>query len=378
MSMPSAKELRRALKQAMPKEAFRPQPWRGMRALSMAVLSLSLAGLIVATELPWWIDLLLALVIGERMAAVLLCAHESMHGAVFKSPWARRLLAWVGFAPLLVTPGLWNAWHNRAHHRGANQTDYDPDTLASLDKYSRSWETRIRTKMSPGSGHWLSAIGFFCLFTLEGQFYLWIASGEAPLLGRIPIDRRKLRLSSAALIGSWLGLAFWLGLKDAIFVLVIPLAIANLILMGYISTQHWIRPQVEEDDPFCSSMSVSVPKFIDWLHFEFSYHQEHHIFPGMSGRFGPLLREKLREIEPRAVALLPMGTALREVLRIPALYANSRCLVRADSGELVDLHDVAQRLNLPSRFDNGGSQDSLEPQLKETQLKEARAPSRTH
>jgi fatty acid desaturase len=350
--MPSAKELRLALKQAMPKEAFRPQPLRGVRALFMAMLAFGLATIVVVTDLPWGIDLLLAIVIGERTAAVLLCAHESMHGAVFKSRWARKLLAWVGFAPLLVTPGLWQAWHNRAHHRGANQTDYDPDTLASIDKYHESLTTRVRTMMSPGSGHWLAWIGFFCLFTLEGQFFLWIASREAPLAGRIPMASLKLRLSSLLLIGAWVALAFAMGLSKAVFALFIPLAVANLILMSYISTQHWLRPQVEEDDPFCSSMSVIVPRLVDWLHFDFSYHQEHHIFPSMSAKYAPLLREKLREIEPRAVAVLPMHTALREVLRLPVLYRNSRSLIRADGGQMVDLHDVAVRHNLPTRFEN--------------------------
>lgn len=347
--MRTAKELRLALKQAMPREAFQPQPMRGFRALAMTVLAICLAAIVVATDMPWGIDLLIAIIIGERMAAVLLCAHESMHGAVFKSTWARSLLAWAGFGPILVTPGLWHAWHNRAHHRGANQPDYDPDTLSSLQQYRRSLATRIRTRMSPGSGHWLSIIGFFCLFTLEGQFYLWIASGEAPLAGRISLDRSGLRASSAILIGSWFALAMVLGLTNAIFVLFIPLAVANLVLMSYISTQHWIRPQVEEDDPFCSSMSVIVPRIVDWMHFEFSYHQEHHIFPSMSGRYAPLLREKLREIEPRAVAVLPMRTALREVLRIPVLYAGSNSLIRSDGSELVDLDIVARRLNLPTR-----------------------------
>lgn len=360
--MPTAKELRRALKQALPKEAFQPQPWRGVRALLMATLALALAVVIVTTDLPWGVDLLLAVIIGERMAAVLLCAHESMHGAVFRAPWARQLLSWVGFAPLLVTPGLWHAWHNRAHHRGANQPEFDPDTLASLDQYNASWTTRIRTKMTPGSGHWLSAFGFFCLFTLEGQFYLWIASGESPLFGRIAVDRNRLRLSSAALIGGWLGLAIWLGLAHAVLVLVIPLIVANMIMMGYISTQHWIRPQVQEDDPFSSTMSVTVPRFVDWLHFEFSYHQEHHIFPSMSGRFGPLVREKLREIEPRAIAVLPMQTALWEVLQLPALYANSRWLVRPGSDRQVDLHSVAQRLELPTRFNNMAAPHMLSKQ----------------
>lgn len=378
MSMPSAKELRLALKRAMPPEAFKPQPLRGVRALCMAGFAVACGFTIVFTDFPWFIDLLLSLLIGECMTSVLLCAHESMHGAVFESRWARSVLAWAGFAPLLITPGLWHAWHNRAHHRGANQPEYDPDTLASMEQFRGSWTTRIRAYLSPGSGHWISCLGYFSLFTLEGQFYLWVASGEPPLSDRTTIDRTKLRLTSTLLIACWLALAISMGPLNTLWVLVIPISIANLILMAYVSTQHWLRPQVEEDDPFCSAMSVHVPKFVDWLHFEFSYHQEHHIFPNLSGRYAPLLREKLYEIEPKAVAVMPMGKAMSEVLRLPILYANNRTLVTPDETRSADLHEVAKKHNLPSRFEDGIRQDDAHPQQNAHRQSERRSQTQPH
>ena len=318
----------------------------------MSALAIISGLTIVFAGFSWPVNLCLSLVIGECITSTLLCAHESMHGAVFKSRWARSVLAWAGFAPLCITPELWRAWHNRAHHKGANQPEYDPDALATLDQYQSSWTTRIRAMLSPGSGHWLSSLGYFTLFTLEGQFFLWVASGEKPLLGNIRMDRTKLRITSVLLIAFWIALGVAMGPLNSLWVLIIPISMANLILMAYISTQHWLRPQVDKDDPFCSSMSVHVPKFVDWLHFEFSYHQEHHIFPSLSGRYASLLREKLYEIEPQAVAVMPMGQAMREVLRLPVLYANNRTLVTADESRQVDLHEVAEKHDLPSRFTN--------------------------
>ena len=365
MNMPSAKQLRRELRKAMPPESFEPQPLRGVVALGIFAFSLCCASLIVVTDLPWFVNLMTAVLIGECMASVLLCAHESMHGAVFKSRIPRSLLAWAGFAPLLLTPGLWRAWHNLAHHHGANQPEYDPDILATVEQYRNSLPSRVRALLSPGSGHWVSYVGFFILFTLEGHFFLWYASGQPPLRGHIPMKRSVLRLTSTLLIGCWLGLVVLLRPINALWVLFVPLAIANLILMSYVSTQHWLRPQMDEDDPFCSSASVTVPRWIDMLHFRFSYHQEHHIFPSMSPRFAPLLRQKLRQIEPAAIAVLPMKTALREVLRVPALYADKRSLSHPDGRGHVDLHQLAQRLELPTRLQNpdgrGGSEQGKAP-----------------
>ena len=342
----------------MPPEAFQHQPLRGVRALAMSALAIISGFTIVFAGFPWPVNLCLSLVIGECITSTLLCAHESMHGAVFKSRWARSMLAWAGFAPLCITPELWRAWHNRAHHKGANQPEYDPDAMATLEQFQSSWTTRIRALMSPGSGHWSSTLGYFTLFTLEGQFFLWIASGEKPLLGNIRMDRTKLRITSVLLVAFWITLGVAMGPLNSLWVLIIPISMANLILMAYISTQHWLRPQVEKDDPFSSSMSVHVPKFVDWLHFEFSYHQEHHIFPSLSGRYASLLREKLYEIEPQAVAVMPMGRAMREVLRLPVLYANNRTLITADQSKQVDLHEVAEKLALPSRYADAADEAS--------------------
>lgn len=350
MTMATAKELRRELRKTLPVEAFEPQPLRGVVALLLFVFWLGLAGLIVSTNFPWFVDLFLSLIIGECMASILLCAHESMHGAVFRSSGAKSLLAWAGFGPLLITPGLWKAWHNLAHHRAANNSEIDPDTLTTIEQYEKSWTTRIRAILSPGSGYWVSYVGFFILFTLEGQFFLWIASGKSPMRDRLSIERTALRITSVLWICLWMLLAIALGPLNSLWVLLVPLAVANCILMVYISTQHWLRPQMQDDDPFCSSTSINVPWWVDLLHFRFSYHQEHHIFPNMSPRFAPLVRNKLRELEPRAVAVLPFGTAIKEVLRIPAIYANHRSLSHADGSNYIDLHDLSQELHLPSRL----------------------------
>jgi fatty acid desaturase len=349
MSTPTMniRELRRALRQRMPEEAFQPQPWRGVAAFVEMVLAGVVIAAIVLLDLPWWADLLLSLVLGQMIVSVGLAAHEAMHQSVFRSHRANRLLGALGFAPLLVTPNVWVAWHIQAHHGNTNRSLRDPDALMDVDAYHRRWLARWRARMSPGHRHWLSVASLTYMFTLQGQIFLWVHCDEPEIREHVALDRRRERILSVLLIAAWLALAVMLG-RDALWVHVLPLVTANITLMLYISTQHWIRPLVTDDDPVLTTVSVEVPRFFDWWHFSFSYHQEHHFFPRMSNKFGPLLRRTLLEIQPQAVALLPLSQALRAVFATPALYRKSATLVHEDGSGAVDLVELARSLDLPT------------------------------
>ena len=55
--------------------------------------------------------------------------------------------------------------------------------------------------------------------------------------------------------------------------------LASSVVMGYIFTNHLPNPLCEHSDPLIGSTSVIVPRWIDWLHVNFSYHTEHYVFP---------------------------------------------------------------------------------------------------
>ncbi|APR76736.1 Fatty acid desaturase [Minicystis rosea] len=339
--------LRRALRERMPAEAFQPQPWRGVAAyVEMAAAGIVITAIVLA-KLPWFANLLLSLVLGQMIVSVGLAAHEALHQSVFRSRRANQILGALGFAPLLVTPGLWVAWHVQAHHGSTNRSSRDPDALMDVDAYHHRWLARMRARMSPGHRHWLSIASLAYMFTLQGQVFLWVHCDEPAIRERVTLDRRRERILSVLLFAAWLALVALLG-RNALWILVIPLLTANLTLMLYISTQHWIRPLVKDDDPVLTTVSVEVPRFFDWWHFGFSHHQEHHLFPRMSHKFGPLLRRTLREIEPRAVALLPLSRALRAAFATPALYRDDGTLVHEDGSGAVALDELAQSLDLPA------------------------------
>jgi fatty acid desaturase len=339
-------ELRRAVRAALPADTFEPQPMRGVLAWLEVVLMLAGAVAIAIIDLPWWADLVAAVVLGQVMTSVSLAAHEAMHGSVFRSMRANRLLGAVGLLPILVTPGLWQAWHVQAHHGATNQGPRDPDALMLLDAYRDRWRARMRARMSPGHRHWLSYVSLLFMFTLQGQVFLWSHCDDPEIRGRIAMRRTRERVLWVLAFAAWLAGAIALG-RTALWVLVIPLATANVTLMAYITTQHWIRPLVDADDPRVTTVSVEAPRWLDNWHFQFSYHQEHHLFPRMSHKFGRRVRAKLRELDPGAVAVMPWGTALRAAFATPALYRDPFTLVHEDGSHEVELTALADQLGLP-------------------------------
>lgn len=339
--MMDTETLRVALRRELGPEIFEPQPLRGVVAFVEAALVVVAGVFLATTDPPVWLALGISLAMGQLLTAMSLAAHEAMHGAVFRHRGWRRLLAWVGFAPLLVTPGMWVAWHVQAHHGHTNRSDLDPDGLSSVDDFHRSSIARLRAWMTLGTeARWLSVLSLLVLFSLQGQLFLWHWCDQPSLRGKVTLDRARERTLTVGLGIFWLGLAWFLGWPDALWVLVIPMTTNNLTLMAYISTQHWLRPQVTSDDPVRSTVSVIVPWWADLLHFGFSHHQEHHLFPRMSHRFAPLVRETAERLSPGTMTRLPWGRVFREVHRTPVLYRDPSTLSSADGTRVVPLVDV--------------------------------------
>ncbi len=115
-----------------------------------------------------------------------------------------------------------------------------------------------------------------------------------------------------------------------LFAYVIPLLIANFIVMAYIATNHRLNPIVPVNDPLANCLSVTVPRWVDVLHFNFSYHTEHHLFPAMSSKYYPLVKEKIKEMWPERYHEMPMTKALAALWNTPRVYYQG--------SELVDPH----------------------------------------
>ena len=74
-----------------------------------------------------WAAPLWSLLIGHSFAGSAFVGHETMHGAVVRNKIVRHLVGWLCFLPLLLSPRLWVAWHNKVHHGNTMIDGVDPD-----------------------------------------------------------------------------------------------------------------------------------------------------------------------------------------------------------------------------------------------------------
>ena len=112
--------------------------------------------------------------------------------------------------------------------------------------------------------------------------------------------------------------------------------------MGYVCTQHWLNSLVEVNDALRSTSSVKTWSVLDYMHGWFSYHQEHHLYPGMSPVFARVVREKLREVAPERVSVLPHLLALRWAYRSPRTYGHGAELL--DESRSFDLAEIRREI----------------------------------
>src|ERR1043165_103752 len=133
------------------------------------------------------------------------------------------------------------------------------------------------------------------LFGLTGQSVqvLW----NAKACGILPPHlHRRAVVESLTGVAVWAAVGSRVGATAFVFVFVLPLIVANTIVMSFIVTNHNLSPLSPVNDPLVNSLSVRLPRVFEWLTLDFGFHVEHHLFPAMSTRHGRKVREVLRRI----------------------------------------------------------------------------------
>jgi fatty acid desaturase len=142
----------------------------------------------------------------------------------------------------------------------------------------------------------------------------------------------------------WIGLALHLGVWSSTLLIAIPMLVANAIIMSYIVTNHLLRPLVDHSDPLASSMSLTTHAWMDRIHFNFSHHVEHHLFPSMSPKHAPRVRAKLRQYAPDRFLAPSHLEALRLVFRTPRIHDEQGALVDPACDRRVPFDDLDEAL----------------------------------
>jgi fatty acid desaturase len=275
-------------------------------------------------------QLLLTLPIGASFAGLTFLAHETLHGAIVRGKRLRSVVGFLGFLPFVVSPRLWVAWHNRVHHGNTNKPGVDPDAYPTLKEYENSRLVRWVTEYgAPGLSRLRGALALLFGFSVQSAHML-LDARRSRMLSRSEHSYALLETGLGWCV--WLGLAYWLGPADFLLAYGLPLLFANAIVMGLILTNHSLSPHTDENDPLTSSLSVTGPPLIEWLTMHFGFHVEHHLFPSMSGRYAPKVRDALRLRFPERYQSLPFWNAQRRLHGSPRVYADSTTLVDPKTG----------------------------------------------
>lgn len=317
----------RELKKVLPRRYFEPVPHRLLWMIPH--LAIVIGGIYAVATLPlsWPSRLGVAFLIGMSYACLGFLAHEILHGSVIRHPFLRDLLGGICFLPFCLGPKLWRKWHNVEHH-GHTQHDHDdPDAMGTLEDFRERPELQWLFRLAPVMRSALTFGAFTFWFSMH-SFMMWRRFLK-DFQGR---ERLVVALQFLVPLAGWLALGAWLGMEAWVYAYVLPLLVANFTVMSYIATNHLLNPLTHVNDPLANSLTVIVPRWLDVLHFNFSHHTEHHVFPAMNPKYAPALKAALKERWPESYCEMPHWQALLALWRTPRLYRDAG----AHAHQLVD------------------------------------------
>jgi len=298
--------------------------------LHVGVISLGILSL-AAGWVPWLAAGGVSLVIGSSFAGLTFLAHETLHGAVVRDRRMRRLVGAIGFFPFMISPRLWIAWHNRVHHGHTQHAGVDPDAYPTLEEYQKHHVLRIMTDhLGPGGRRPNGALSLLIGFSIQSAHMLFGAKTYGLLSAR---QRAVALIESGVAAACWVSLAFVIGWPAFLFAFVLPLLVANAIVMGFILTNHSLSPLSDVNDPLFNSLSVTAPRWLEWVTLGFGFHVEHHLFPWMSSRHAPDVRALILRHWPERYQSMPIVRALLALHRTGRVYKNATTLADMIGGK---------------------------------------------
>ncbi|MDJ0703396.1 MAG: fatty acid desaturase [Leptolyngbyaceae cyanobacterium MO_188.B28] len=328
------------LRPFLPTEAFAPDPSKLVILLiNLAILML---GWGIAAQLRhWpltllWLYVPLAIVMGNSVIVLLFSSHDLMHGSVIRNPRLTRFLSLLGLSMLWMPPTLWKAVHNRVHHSTTNDLG-DPDRNF-LHQQPKTWGKWIQDLFVPSAE--VNPLGLTI-----GMATAWGVYSFRNLTSVLLFNSESVDYVPAAFTVS--AKARWAIAREFVVIFLIHLSICAFLqfdllklalgyflpigigysgLIFYIYTNHLLCPMTSVNDPLINSVSIRVHPLLDQLHLNFSYHTEHHIFPGMNSDYYPMVQELLKTHYPNRFNLLGAGEAFRLLMQTPRHYKDENTL----------------------------------------------------
>jgi fatty acid desaturase len=328
-------EYAKKLRPLLPKEAFLPsfsKVW--ILLINVAILILGWGVAEHLDQWHWyflWLYLPLSLVMGNSIVVLLFSTHDLLHSQAIKNPLLRRILSLISLTMLWTPPTFWKAVHNREHHNKTNSLQ-DPDRNY-LSEQPKTWGKWIQNLFVPSAE-------VHPVFLTIGMAHAWgvhtfrnltsvLFFNKEHIAEYVPAgftvsakERKAIAFELSIILGIHVGILSYLDFNPLKIVLgyFLPIWIGYSGVMFYIYTNHMLCKITHVNDPLINSLSIKVPRIFDVLHLNFSYHTEHHIFPGINSDYYPMLQTLIDIHYPGRANVLDAGTAWKLMLGTPRHY----------------------------------------------------------
>jgi fatty acid desaturase len=329
----AASEYVRVLRPLLPSRAFEPDA-RHLFRIGLHLIMIGLGYFTLRVSNSVWLWMPIVFVVGHSLACLLFLAHDVSHNSVVRNTVVKRALELLLWGLNCIPPTLWRRVHNHTHHVETN-------TLCDTDrKYRLSEQTKAISLynkcVNPSRTTPLRHPLVLFHFVTWIMRHLWTAllpgSHKPSIVTFKPKYTHAQR--AAIVIEMFVIMTFQLIIWHLmgrewlryVFAVPLPLLVASTVSMSYIFTNHLLNPLCEHSDPLVGSTSVIVPRWLDWLHDNFSYHTEHHVFPGMNPRYYPAVSRLLQKHFPERYNRIPFTEAWQQIWQQEEFISEVRIL----------------------------------------------------
>lgn len=321
----SLAQYNRALLKHLPKGFLKRDPLRLTWSLFFLGTSALIVYSVMTIEMPVIAKIVLGLFMGMLLGGNAFLAHEVLHGSIVKNKAIQDIYGFIGFAPFMISPTYWKFWHNHLHHGNTQLLYKDPDAFPTKMIYKRSKFMRWAFKFTPGSGTVLSYFYFFWWFSFQAVLnQAYMRFGNKMWAG---MNHKRVTIEFTCQIALILAYVNFVGPANWLWLVVLPFMIQNYTVMSYISTNHNISPYTKINDPLVNSLTVTNNPVLEFLHLNFGYHTEHHLFPNMPMSKAKTVSKKLLDLYPDRYMIMPKSKALKLLYSTPRIYKNRETLV---------------------------------------------------
>lgn len=312
------------------------------------------AAMNVATA-PVWQLVLLAVVAGHSVACMGLCGHEIGHGILTRNKFVMYL--WETFA-WMYTGTICTSVHRKAHllhhvylndRRDPNWRPTREEVLSEGQASAVLSEWLFPNRKHPFASAFMGLWVVNIVYQMKLLFHSLLATGsrydcKIPKLQAWAGVAETFVLNLGLYVALWAASGFHPG---HLLFLAFMNYVGTVIGLIYICTNHLLNPSYDDHvDPLELSLTVTVPRWADFVHLRFSHHNEHHLFPHAGPANYPAIREALKARFPERYNEMGFWAAYKAILNSPLAVHDRTHLVDAAGSEV--LPTVLPAMNPPS------------------------------